>query len=178
MGQVFFTADTHFGHDAIVKFCERPWPNSKVMDRALVRNWNSVIKEEDTVYILGDFTMAGPSKTNEVEKIVSKLNGTKILVIGNHDRLKMHNYTDIGFYQVAYPFLTFNNWYMVHDPSLAVACPKNSIVLSGHLHGLYGKSNIGPKDQTIIDVGVDAWNYTPVSYKQIIEEIENVKTSN
>ena len=55
---IFLTSDTHFNNDNIIKYCNRPFFNHKDMNEALIANWNSVVKPEDTVYHLGDFIIA------------------------------------------------------------------------------------------------------------------------
>ena len=169
MGKIFFTADTHFGHTSILQFCNRPWKTIAKMNRALIRNWNDSISENDTVYILGDFVWAGPSKQHEVETIVNKLNGTKILVYGNHDRLTPIQYTECGIHQVIYPYTKYLSYYLFHDPALAVACPNYSICITGHHHGIYGKTREVKGNKIIIDVGVDIWDYKPVEFNEIYE---------
>lgn len=52
---IFFTADTHFSHDSIIRFCDRPFRDTQDMDEALVANWNRRVGPDDTVFHLGDF---------------------------------------------------------------------------------------------------------------------------
>lgn len=56
--KIWFTSDTHFGHNNIMKFCQRPWKTVEEMDNALIQNWNSVVGENDIVFHLGDFAFA------------------------------------------------------------------------------------------------------------------------
>lgn len=83
MSKIFYIADTHFGHANVMKYDNRPWFTVSDMDNALIKNWNSVVTNEDTVYILGDISWY---KTNETIKILDQLNGKKVLIKGNHDR--------------------------------------------------------------------------------------------
>ena len=48
---IYFTADTHFGHENVIRFCRRPYATAAEMDEALVENWNSRVKGNDTVFI-------------------------------------------------------------------------------------------------------------------------------
>ena len=77
MGQIFYIADTHFGHDNIRKLSNRPFATVEEMDRAIIDNWNSKVKNDDDVYILGDFTYKGES----YKHYLKQLNGRKHLII-------------------------------------------------------------------------------------------------
>ena len=81
---VFFTSDTHFGHKNIIKYSSRPFRDFAHMDWTIVNNWNSVIGETDVVFHLGDVAMGDSERWDEILK---SLNGYKILVVGNHDRI-------------------------------------------------------------------------------------------
>ncbi|MCH4539453.1 metallophosphoesterase family protein [Ochrobactrum sp. A-1] len=80
--QKFYMADTHFGHEAIIGLCNRPFNNIRDMDDFLVDAWNSVVRSNDIVYHLGDFSFGGSA---HAKAIFRRLNGRKILVLGNHD---------------------------------------------------------------------------------------------
>lgn len=76
----WYTADLHFGHANIIKHCNRPFPDADTMDAALVKRWNEVVQPDDTVWVLGDVALS-PKNLGPV----TRLNGRKILVAGNHD---------------------------------------------------------------------------------------------
>ena len=82
--KLFFTSDTHFGHERIIQYCNRPFKDAAEMNEALIRNWNAVVPPDGTVFHLGDFAM-GMDQDRTVG-ILSRLNGTIYLVAGNHDR--------------------------------------------------------------------------------------------
>lgn len=81
-----YIADLHFSHNNVIKFDNRPFATVEEMNQTLVDNWNSVVKNEDTTYILGDFCWL---KEAEWIKILDKLKGNKVLIEGNHDLKKM-----------------------------------------------------------------------------------------
>ena len=54
MGKNFYIADLHFGHKNIIRYDNRQFASVDEMDNTLIKNWNSVVSNDDTVYILGD----------------------------------------------------------------------------------------------------------------------------
>jgi calcineurin-like phosphoesterase family protein len=80
----FFTSDTHFGHKNIIKYSNRPFADVSHMNEALIANWNAVVGPLDTVFHLGDVAL-GPWE--DWDKVLTRLNGYKVLVVGNHDRI-------------------------------------------------------------------------------------------
>ena len=86
MQKVFFTSDHHFGHGNIIDFESRPFMDVEQMNDQMIEAWNSVVGNDDMVFHLGDFSFLNREKT---KGIVSKLNGYKHLIMGNHDRGKL-----------------------------------------------------------------------------------------
>ena len=78
---IYFTSDTHFYHNNIVQLCDRPFRDYDEMHRTLVLNWNSMVRDTDEIYILGDFIHKGNGE--EANKILKKLKGKKYLIRGN-----------------------------------------------------------------------------------------------
>ena len=164
---LFFTADTHFGHSNIIKYCNRPFSSVEEMTEAIISSWNSTVGELDTVIHLGDFCFLKPM---EARKISERLNGQIILVRGNHDSDKIID--TCGFSDVV-DFLEVkvyeSNDTGVHQPISCMHYPMavwpsahfGAWHLHGHSHGSYTKG-IGK----ILDVGWDVWN-RPVSYSEI-----------
>lgn len=79
--RVFFTSDLHFGHNNIMRFCNRPFKSIEEMDEALIQKWNSVVSKNDLVFDLGDFAFAPNWRWKE---ILGRLNGHHYLILGNH----------------------------------------------------------------------------------------------
>jgi len=85
----FLTSDLHFGHRNIIRIGKgRPFDSIQEHDEALIENWNSVVKPGDLVYVLGDLSIE--TTIDEIRKPLSRLNGAKHLILGNHDRKKIH----------------------------------------------------------------------------------------
>lgn len=82
MGKIYYIADCHLYHENAIKFDNRPFATVEEMNRVIINNWNRRIRNNDKVYILGDFIWASACYW---PKIVNSLNGKKILILGNHD---------------------------------------------------------------------------------------------
>ena len=80
----YFTSDTHFGHKNIIKYSNRPFKDFEHMDWEIVNRWNETVGDTDVVYHLGDTALGNSDRWDEIFK---SLNGYKILVVGNHDRI-------------------------------------------------------------------------------------------
>lgn len=157
--ETFFTADLHLGHANIIKYCQRPFGSVREMDKTLIDNWNSVVTPEDLVYVLGDLSMG------DHMKYLPKLNGKKALIIGNHDYL-----TDKA--KKEYEFITpltdirikAKRITLCHYPMLAW---NGSFHGSWHLYGHVHGNSIEYGFKNACDVGVDVWDYFPVSFDAI-----------
>jgi calcineurin-like phosphoesterase family protein len=159
--RTFFTADSHFGHENIIKHCARPFASVEEMDDCLIANWNSVVRKDDRVIHLGDFAYKGDPK--RLTKIFSALNGPKFLVIGNHD----------GRDTLALPWAAppVHILHLTIDGQKIVACHYSMRTWSGARHGaiqLYGHSHGRlPGNSLSSDVGVDCFDFFPQSLAQI-----------
>lgn len=83
MSNTFFISDTHFGHTNCLKFDNRPFLTAKECDEHMIARWNDVVKQDDHVYHLGDVSWLNQQQTAD---ILSRLNGVKHLIAGNHDK--------------------------------------------------------------------------------------------
>jgi calcineurin-like phosphoesterase family protein len=172
----FFTADTHFGHEGIIRMCGRPFESVGDMNRTLVELWNARVRPDDVVWHLGDFALgASPA---EVASIFAALNGSLRLVRGNHDP---QSTLDLPW---ALPVqslveVSVDNTRLVlcHYPLRAWRGSfSRTLQLYGHTHDLL------PPSTRSCDVGLDSWAYAPVTLGEIkgrlagvIEEPEEVR---
>jgi calcineurin-like phosphoesterase family protein len=137
------------------------------MNKVMTANWNSVVKDEDTVCVIGDFSMS--KETSLFESILSKLNGRKILILGNHDKLTPWQYLEVGFDSVHTSLvITYEDveFFLCHDPAM-VSCVDYTFNLTGHIHGLWDYL-LTKKNQHLLNVGVDVRDFTPISIKKAL----------
>lgn len=127
----FIIADTHFFHESIISYENRPFDNVEKMNKTLIQNWNNTVCKQDRVYVLGDFMFhAG----EHVKEVVEKLNGRKFLIKGNHDTLSSKTYTDAGFYEVSSsPIIIRGFIILLHEP-LYLGPNIPYINMFGHVH--------------------------------------------
>ena len=157
------TSDTHFNHPLCATL--RHFSDIAEMNETLIANWNSVVKEEDTVFHLGDFFMG---HFEFIKDILPRLNGKIVLVKGNHDYghrlLEFEKYgVEIHLDQLTF-FYDNKCFVMSHQPPEEIK--PDIIYLYGHLHADARKGFI---DNTY-HIGTDTNNFTPVALDQIIFE--------
>lgn len=170
MSKIFFTSDTHFFHNNIIEYCNRPYGSVEHMNNSLVKNWNSVVSQEDTVWLLGDVSFGKPKETLE---LMSQLNGRICLVPGNHDRKGRTETKDLEDRCDVYPpyhLLRVESYRFVLCHFPFESWERGYINLHGHTHGTY-KSKFMQ-----YDVGVDSNNYCPILMQDAISRsIEHKK---
>jgi len=159
----FFTADWHYGHEAIISYCDRPFKNVHYMNKTLVDNYRSTVTPDDECFFLGDLTLFSSTKKEELKNVFSKLHGHKHLILGNHDCLKPFDYHELGFESV-HTILDYCDYSLVHDPVYAQGY--DQIWLCGHVHNLWTTLETNHHTR-IINVGVDVWGYKPVALDQL-----------
>ena len=160
----FFTSDIHFDDNRLELFGrDILFKNSDEFDKQIIENWNSVVGENDVVYCLGDVSLSEKGLKN-----ISKCNGKKILIKGNYDEestakykvsddlLKKYFYK---IYKSGYIKIKNERIYLNHYPNKG---KKDCFNIVGHIHGGWRVQ------KNMINVGLDAWNYFPISENKII----------
>lgn len=176
---VFFTSDTHFYHKNIIEFCKRPFCTVDDMNEALIANWNKAVGPRDTIFHLGDFCLGDSAKWNG---ILDRLHGRIHLILGNHDIRNFRKSYTGRFESVTtqmYIEIDGQRIYLNHYPFLCYEDSYNGTwQLFGHVHT--GRYSIGKDTSrlrmlfpTQYDVGVDNNDFTPVSFAQVKEIIDN-----
>lgn len=132
----YYISDTHFG-------CQNRFENRTLEhDKLIKKNWNEVVHNNDTVFILGDIGREGGNKDNEyLCEIISTLKGNKILIQGNHEKMKDNRLRQLFVEITPYKEITDNyngmshNLVLCHYPILFWnGQHKGSVLLYGHLH--------------------------------------------
>lgn len=169
----YVIADHHFGHENVIAYCNRPFNDVDHMEAELIKNWNRVVKKNDLVYVLGDFTLSRDKEY--IRMLLEKLNGTKVLIMGNHDTLKQEVYVSLGF-KVATrkPMLVEHNVVLMHEPPVESQMIRELTYIFGHVH-----DKIDPAEFYINGVCVSAEriNYTPIDLDELLKK-RKVLTSN
>lgn len=169
----WYTADTHFGHENIIKHCARPFKSANHMDAAIIGNFNAKVGPNDALWIVGDFAFGPKAKdAGWLNQIFARLPGReKHLVIGNHDAeptlslpwTSVTHITEVadGSGQSSvlchYPMIT---WHRAR---------KGALHLFGHVHEQW----LGSRNA--VNVGVDVWGYAPVTLREVQQRAKTLQ---
>lgn len=166
MGKIYVIADTHFGSESIIRYEQRPFSDVSDMEHTLINNWNNTVSEEDTVFILGDFSVLSPE---EDRRILSSLNGTKILIMGNHDT---HHTPDewrsLGFNECYMWPIIYDSFYMLSHEPLYINANMPYANIYGHVHANASYNTISNQSAC---VSVERTAYTPIAFEAIKKAI-------
>jgi len=172
-GCTYFIGCTHFGHEAMYRFLRadgtrvRPWASAAEGDAIMAANWNNTVSKGDKVYVMGDVAF-----TPKDLKILGYLNGTKILIKGNHDTLQLSQYAK--YFKDVRAYHKLDNEVLSHIPIHPVSlwrAKRNASWLNIHAH-LHAEEVMlceGVTDLRYFSCCVERIGYTPIS----IDEIRN-----
>ena len=177
--KVWFTSDTHFGHDNIIKYCNRPFRDVREMNEELIRRWNETVPEDGVVFHLGDFGYGGSKEWADIHR---RLNGKIYLILGNHDLKNIRQGYMTAFVHVTQQMtirIGGQSIYLNHNPFLCYGGSYKDVwQLFGHVHS-------GPNSDTGLDhprlqhlfplqydVGVDNNDFRPISFAEVKAKIE------
>jgi len=169
MANTFFIADTHFGHQGMCFFIRddgtkvRPFMSANECDDVMIENWNKTVRPHDKIYHLGDVAI----KKIHI-KTMSKLNGDKILIRGNHDIFKLSDYTpyfrDIrGTHKLDKLLLSH---YPIHQDSIEGSLKVN---VHGHIHYKRVLDENKQPHPKYMCVSVECINYTPIEIEEVLK---------
>lgn len=170
---IYFISDTHFSHKGSLHWPNgnaRPFQDVVQMNKTIIDNWNSLVRDTDTVYHLGDF--AYKTSMSGIKRLFCELRGNIILVKGNHDGRTLKVNKQQPRFDSVHDIveLEYNNklFVLCHYP---IESWKNkshgAIHLHGHCHGG------GTLIKNRLDMSVEAIGYKPISIDDVISLVEN-----
>ena len=166
MREIFIVSDTHFGHANILKFTDsdtglriRPqWESVEDMNEHMIDRWNSVVRDQDIVYHLGDVYFA------QGKEILPRLRGRKRLILGNHDNGKDQNLHRHFEKILVWRMFPEFNCLLTHVPVHESTLFKVEYNLHGHIH-----QQVSPTAQHI-NCCVEVQDYTPRSIEELVPQ--------
>ena len=186
MSNIYFSSDLHFCHQRAFLYEPRGFTSIEEHDATIIENWNKVVKPEDDVYLLGDLML------NDNESGIAKLNqlnGTIYYIRGNHcSDMRCVLYKEkTNMIPLCGQFET--SWaavqkiygctiYLSHYPTMVGSLEDMSSIrrrilgFSGHTHS---KNKFYQDIPFMYNVALDAHNNAPVSFDEIITDIEAKK---
>lgn len=169
VSNIFVISDTHFNHANILKFTGkngdyfRKFNDLNHMNEVIIDNWNKIVKPQDKIYHLGDVYFGGQQ---DAEKILSRLNGKKRLIVGNHDVIYGKGNILQKYFQKLYMWRLFKefNMLLTHVPVHETSFRKVEYNVHGHIHE---KDSPGKQ---YINVCVEKTGYAPVNIEDVIRK--------
>ncbi len=188
MNDIWLTSDQHFQHANILKF-RHSYPNGELirpgfndvnhMDETMIQKWNSVVKQNDHVYCLGDIALGNKDRW---PKIFDRLNGHKRLILGNHDNSNVKKYQP--WFEKIMSWRQFGDipggqFVATHAPLHPGSFSPRKIVVNvhGHLHQNIVKKENGQPDDRYINICVEHTSYVPVHIDTIIQKVVKISES-
>jgi len=158
---LFFTADNHFCHKNIIKYCNRPFNSIKEMNGVMIERWNSKVASDDTVIVAGDFCLCNRERFKEIH---DSLNGRKIYLKGSHgDKTTKAFLKLVELEYIGYQFS------VTHNPD-DINCT-HRLNLSAHVHDKWEVKTIN--DSIVVNIGVDVWNFYPITIEEVAKRYKN-----
>ena len=178
MPAVFLVSDTHFGHKGVCHFTRndgvtklRPFDTPEEMDEFMVAAWNERVRPTDKVYHLGDVVI-----NRKALKIMSRLNGDKVLIRGNHDIFPDVEYRE--YFRELRAYHVMNGMILSHIPVHPESLGRFGVNIHGHLHAnrvMRDLAHCGRLDQIDVryhNVCVEQTDFAPILFEDVIRRIE------
>lgn len=166
MKERWVISDTHWGHQGVCVFTHqdtgikiRPWTDAEEMNEDMIRMWNEVVNPGDRVYHLGDVVI-----NKQYLPIMDRLNGKKILIMGNHDIFGAKEY--LKYFEDVRAYTVYENVIMSHIPLHSDSKGRFKMNLHGHLH-----SNV-IDDPWYQNVSVEQIGFKPILLTEVMKRNE------
>lgn len=178
MSKIYLTSDLHFNHNKSFIYEPRGFNNIEEMNETIIDNWNSIVRPNDIVYVLGDLMLGGNNIVSGIN-LLFQLNGKIKIILGNHDTInRIKAYNDYLFPQaevIGYATMLKGKYtfYLSHFPTRVTNFPdcydRKTICLCGHSHT---QDRWADEEMGCYHVELDAHECFPVSLDSIIEDIK------
>ena len=158
---IYFTADEHYGQDFVRTYSNRPFGNLEEMDNEMIKRHNYIVKNDDLVFHVGDFMDVNESK-NPQDYYIKQLNGSHVFLKGDHPEHQniviKKIIIDVADHEIC----------LTHIADHIDFAYKLCFVGNDHEKWKVWKY----RDYTLVNVGVDVWDFYPTTYDKIIERIK------
>lgn len=165
MPNCFIISDHHFGHANILTFQVGGFPlrvfdNVEHMNETMVSRHNSVVSPKDKVYFLGDVAFGSQNL-----RFLERMNGSKVLIKGNHDRDKMSNY--LKYFKDVRSSHLLDKMVLSHVPLHPDCLVRWGPNIHGHLHSHQVMATPHLADKRYFNVSVERLHYTPIALEEV-----------
>lgn len=174
MPSIWLVSDTHFGHAGVCRFLRsdgvtklRPWDNPEEMDEYMVQAWNDRVRPNDKVYHLGDVVINRKSLST-----LSRLNGDKVLIRGNHDIFRDDEYRK--YFRELRAYHVMNGMILSHIPIHPDSLGRFGTNIHGHLHANQVMTEINGEtvpDLRYICVCVEQTEFAPILFENVVKRV-------
>ena len=147
----------------------RPWTDPDEMDEEMVKRWNETVRPNDKVYHLGDVVI-----NRKALKIMSRLNGDKVLIRGNHDIFRDDEYR--LYFRELRAYHVMNGMILSHIPIHTESLGRFGTNIHGHLHAnrvmteVWGEYVVDPRYHCVC---VEHTDYRPILFEDVIKRIKD-----
>ena len=166
---VWVWSDQHYGHNNILEFSNRPYPNLELMHECMLLNHNDYVDHGDICIWVGDVAFLNTTETNE---LIRKHNGYKILILGNHD-ISKSNVKNLDFDEIhllkhinfEYGYGKTYDFLFTHYPCKHKDLNERTFNIHGHEHVAHMYTNTHQH----INVNCELHGYKPISAVALAE---------
>ena len=185
--KLFVISDMHYGHKNIIEYCKRPFETVNEMNEIMRTNWNNTVGQNDVVINIGDLSanIRTDNQQEELKKYLLSLNGTKILLRGNHDHFSDDFYKQSGF-RIVQDYMSIGKYFICHYPiyteskySKPVDTRMKKIfnnsecteIIHGHTHNNQGNviKSLWKDKIPRYNCSVEVINFTPIPFEDLIK---------
>ena len=178
---IFFTSDLHIGHKNIIKLCNRPFSSLEEMDESLIENWNQVVTNGDTIYVVGDLMFRTQTDPN---CILTRLKGKKHLIVGNHDNSWLNKVNADTYFKSIERYVEISDGKrklaLCHYPMMTWGgTGKGSYLIHGHIHNNRDAAYwpLLASMPHALNASVEVNQYQPVTFEQLVVNNEAFKST-